>query len=97
MSLTREQIDHIAALARLEISDEERDDFVKKLSSILEYVDTLATADIDGVEPMSHSIAMHNVLREDVERACPSAVRDALVEAFPEKEGDLLKVKAVFS
>lgn len=97
MELTPEQVDHIAGLARLELSEDEREGFRRKLSSVLAYVDTLSEVDVEGVEPMSHSVRVHNVLREDEPAGCDVSTRDALIEAFPEKEDDLLKVKAVFS
>lgn len=97
MKLSPEQIDHIATLSRLAITDEERTRFAEQLSSILEYVDVLGKVDTDGVEPMNHSIALMNVFGADEPMPCDAATRDALLGRFPEREGDLLKVKAVFS
>ncbi len=97
MKLSLEQVDKITALARLELSEEERAAFARQLSSIIEYVDKLQAVDTKDVEPMSHSVAMGNVLREDEAVDCDPGSRLKMIEAFPEKEGDLLKVKAVFS
>jgi aspartyl-tRNA(Asn)/glutamyl-tRNA(Gln) amidotransferase subunit C len=97
MKLSLEQVDKIAALARLELSEEERASFARQLSSIIEYVDKLQAVDTKDVEPMSHSVAMGNVLREDEVIDRDDGTRLKMIEAFPEKEGDLLKVKAVFS
>lgn len=97
MKLSLEQVDKIAALARLELSEEERASFARQLSSIIEYVDKLQAVDTKDVEPMSHSVAMGNVLREDEVVDCEADSRLKMIEAFPEMEGDLLKVKAVFS
>ena len=97
MKLTAEQVDHIAKLARLDLSEEEKGSFQKQLSSILEYVGKLGAVDALDVEPMSHTVELHNVLREDEARDCGDDVRRRCLEAFPDKEGDLLKVKAVFS
>ncbi|MBU0625853.1 Asp-tRNA(Asn)/Glu-tRNA(Gln) amidotransferase subunit GatC [Patescibacteria group bacterium] len=96
MSLTPEEVDKIADLARLELSDEERSAFRYQLSSILDYVGKLSEVDIEGVEPMSHSIPVFNVLREDDLEICNTETRSEIIASFPEKEGDLLKVKAVF-
>lgn len=97
MKLSLEEVERIAALARLELSAEEKVAFVRQLSSILEYVDKLGAANTTDVEPMAHVLPIRNVFREDVAEACDPAVRDALIAAFPDKQSDLLKVKAVFS
>lgn len=97
MKLTPEQVDHIATLSRLSLTDEERTRFAEQLSSILEYVDMLSKVDTADVEPMQHSIALSNVFGADVPAPVDAATREALLNLFPEREGDLLKVKAVFS
>lgn len=97
MRLTGEDIRHIAALARLDLTEDEIEQFGVQLSSILGFVDKLSEVDTEGVEPMSHSIEVHNRLRKDEVYGCDAETRDALVECFPESEEDLLKVKAVFS
>lgn len=97
MQLTPEQVDHIATLSRLSLTDEERTRFAAQLSTILEYVGMLSKVDTEGVEPMNHSVALMNVFGEDVPAPCDGSVRAALLAGFPEREGDLLKVKAVFS
>ena len=96
MKLTAEQIEGIAKLARLDLSEEERSAFQRQLSSILEYVDKLQAADVKGVEPMNHVIPMHNVWGEDVAAGCGEEERARLLAEFPSKEGALLKVKSVF-
>lgn len=97
MGFTGEDIRHVAALARLDLKESEIDQFVDQLSSILGFVDKLSEVDTEGVEPMSHSIEMHNRLRKDEVRGCTQETRDALVDGFPESENETLKVKAVFS
>ena len=97
MKLSLEEVEHIAKLARLEISAEEKNSFQRQLSSVLEYVEQLKAVNTDGVEPMSHSIEMGNVLRPDEAKPCDAAVRQGVIDAFPAKEGSQLKVEAVFS
>lgn len=94
--MSKEQVNHIAELARIRLSEEEVESFRLQLSSILEYVGQLAECRTDGVEPMAHAAPLLNVTREDEVSACDSATRERLLAAFPEREGDLLKVKAVF-
>ena len=97
MSLTPDEVRKIAELSRLKLSDDEQDSFRVQLSSILDYVGQLSEVDISEVEPMSHSVPLTNVLRDDVAASCSDEVRQAVIDAFPERDGDLLKVKAVFS
>jgi aspartyl-tRNA(Asn)/glutamyl-tRNA(Gln) amidotransferase subunit C len=96
MSLNQEQVDKIAELARLELAEDERSKFRDQLSSILDYVGKLAEVETEGIEPMSHSIPITNVMRPDEVAVCDEAVRAGIIEAFPEQEENMLKVKAVF-
>ncbi|MFA6603409.1 MAG: Asp-tRNA(Asn)/Glu-tRNA(Gln) amidotransferase subunit GatC [Patescibacteria group bacterium] len=96
MKLTAVQVEHIAKLARLQLGGQEAERFSRQLSDILEYVEVLARADIAGVEPLAHVVPVVNVLRPDELAVADEAVRRRLIEAFPEREGDLLKVQAVF-
>lgn len=89
-------MDKIAELARLELSDEERDSFQEQLSSILDYVGKLSEVDVQDVEPMSHTVPINNVMRPDEPELCESETREKIIEAFPESEEGMLKVKAVF-
>lgn len=95
--LTPEQVEHIARLAKLDLAPEEKESFAFQLSSVLDYVSQLQDIDTEGVEPMSYPVALENVWGEDEPKPFDGAVRDGLLAAFPEKEGDLLKVKAVFN
>jgi aspartyl-tRNA(Asn)/glutamyl-tRNA(Gln) amidotransferase subunit C len=64
--IEREQVLHVAKLARLGLSDEEVERMAGELSGILEHVDRIAGLDLDGVEPTSHVVELENVLRADV-------------------------------
>ncbi|HCC21771.1 hypothetical protein A2480_04500 [Candidatus Uhrbacteria bacterium RIFOXYC2_FULL_47_19] len=97
MSLSQAEVEKIAELSRLKLFDDECDSFRVQLSSILDYVSQLSEVDISEVEPMSHSVPLINVLRNDVAADCPDNVRQAMIDAFPESDENLLKVKAVFS
>jgi len=66
MSLTAEQLNQVAHLARLELQPEQADHYAKQLSSILDLVGQLSRADTAGVEPMAHPLEMHQRLRPDV-------------------------------
>jgi aspartyl-tRNA(Asn)/glutamyl-tRNA(Gln) amidotransferase subunit C len=64
--IEREQVLHVAKLARLGLTDEEVERMAGELSGILEHVDRIAELDLDDVEPTSHVVALKNVLRADV-------------------------------
>lgn len=65
MSLDKDQVQHIAVLARLKLDDQEFDQAVQKLSSIVDFVDQLSQADTTGVLPMAHPLNESQRLRED--------------------------------
>ncbi len=96
MKLTKKDIEHIASLARLELSDKEKTTYAKQLSVVFEYVEMLNEVDTEGVEETCQVTGLDDVVREDVALACDEAVKKRIIAAFPEKTGDLLKVKAVF-
>jgi aspartyl-tRNA(Asn)/glutamyl-tRNA(Gln) amidotransferase subunit C len=66
VSLDKDQVQHIAVLSRLKISDQEFDQTVEKLSRIVDFVDQLSQADTDNVVPMAHPLNESQRLREDV-------------------------------
>ena len=59
-------VEHVAKLARLELTEEEKEKFTKQLGAILEYAQQMNEIDTTGVEPMAHAIPVVNVMREDV-------------------------------
>jgi aspartyl-tRNA(Asn)/glutamyl-tRNA(Gln) amidotransferase subunit C len=81
--IDRDQVLHVAKLARLGISDEEVDRMAGELSKILEHVETMNELDLDGVEPTSHVVDLTNVLRPDVPR--PSWDREVVLEQAPDR------------
>ena len=96
MSLSREEILKISELAHIALTEDEIETFRHQMSSVLEYVDRLGSVDVKGIEPAAHITGVSNVLREDAVMATDPAVRQALLDAAPAREGDLIKVKAVF-
>ncbi len=66
MKITEETVRYVAALAKLTISEEEKEKTAKDLDHILEYIETMNGLDTEGVEPMSHVLPLKNVFREDV-------------------------------
>lgn len=86
MALNREEVLHVAKLARLSLNPEEVDLFTRQLNDILAYVEKLQEVDTAGVPPMVHAVSNFNVFRED--EAAPGLSRDeGLVNAPVPEEG----------
>jgi aspartyl-tRNA(Asn)/glutamyl-tRNA(Gln) amidotransferase subunit C len=93
MSLTPEEVDHIALLARLDLSPAERERAGRELSQILDHFEQLNQLDTEGVEPTSHVFPVVNVLRTDETR--PSLPRDEALQNAPEQAGGMFQVPRV--
>lgn len=91
--LTEEDVRRVAKLARLNCSDEEIHTFTTQLGSIFEYVDQLSELDTEGVEPLSHCLAVHNVLRDDEVK--PSLSNDEALANAPQRDGEFFAVPKV--
>lgn len=93
MSISREEVKHIAYLSRLDLKENEVDKYTGHISQLLDYVETLKGVNVDQVEPMSHAIPVYNIMRDDVVgESLP--VELALANA-PEKDGPYFKVPRV--
>jgi aspartyl-tRNA(Asn)/glutamyl-tRNA(Gln) amidotransferase subunit C len=79
--IDREQVLHVARLARLKLSDDEVAQMSGELSTILDHIEKIAELDLDGVEPTSHVVELENVLRADEPR--PSLPRERALEQAP--------------
>lgn len=80
MKISKEEIEHIAMLARLSLSEEEKELFISQLSSVLDYMKKLNELDTSDIEPTSHVLPLGNVMRDDTPR--PSVPKeDALMNA----------------
>jgi aspartyl-tRNA(Asn)/glutamyl-tRNA(Gln) amidotransferase subunit C len=93
MRLSRAEVEHVALLGRLKLSDEEIDRFTQQLNSILGYFEDLKQADTSRIASTTHVIPMQNVTRPDVLQ--PSFSPDAALANAPERVGDLFKVPRV--
>jgi aspartyl-tRNA(Asn)/glutamyl-tRNA(Gln) amidotransferase subunit C len=88
--IEREQVLHVAKLARLSFSDEEVDRLAPELSKIVEYVEQMDRLELEGVEPTSHVVELQNVLREDV--PCESLPKERALEQAPDAAGGGFRV-----
>lgn len=94
MTITDETIDYVGILAKLELSDEEKEQAKKDMSDMLAYVSKLNELNTDGVEPMSHTFDVHNVFREDV--VTNNDDRDNMIRNAPESSDGCYKVPKTF-
>jgi aspartyl-tRNA(Asn)/glutamyl-tRNA(Gln) amidotransferase subunit C len=88
--IDREQVLHVAKLARLKLTEPEVERMASELSGILEHVERISELDLDGVEPTSHVIALENVFRPDEPR--PSWDRDEVLESAPDPASGAFRV-----
>jgi aspartyl-tRNA(Asn)/glutamyl-tRNA(Gln) amidotransferase subunit C len=88
--IDRDQVLHVARLARLRLSDEVVERMSGELSGILDHVERISELDLDGVDPTSHVIVLENVLRPDEPR--PSWDRDEVLERAPDPAGGAFRV-----
>jgi aspartyl-tRNA(Asn)/glutamyl-tRNA(Gln) amidotransferase subunit C len=93
VKLTREQVVHIAALARLSLTDEELALYQEQLSAVLEYAERLQALDTDAIPPTATVLPVRNVLRADEPRA--SMARDDILANAPQAEDGCFRVQAV--
>lgn len=93
MSISREEVEHVARLARLELTDEEVERFVDQLSAVLERARRIQSLDLDDVPPTSHPVAIQNVMRAD-EVVEPLSPNDILANA-PDRDGPLFRVPRI--
>jgi aspartyl-tRNA(Asn)/glutamyl-tRNA(Gln) amidotransferase subunit C len=88
--IDREQVLHVARLARLRLSDAEVEAMTGELSSVLGHIEKIGELELDDVEPTSHVVGLENVLRADEPR--PSLPREAALAEAPDSDGDGFRV-----
>ncbi len=93
MALSREQVERVAELARLGLSDDEIDRFQQQLSQVLGHMQALDTVDTSAIPPTAQVIPLSSVMRDDVVR--PSLPVEDVLRNAPRREGDFLKVPPV--
>src|SRR3990167_5791348 len=96
MKLDIKQIEEIARLARLELNEKEKKMYAEQLSVVLDYVEMLNEVNTDGVEETCQVTGLEDVVRKDKVKECAPEIEEKIIENFPEKLGNLLKVRAVF-
>ena len=93
MRLTPEEVEHVALLGRLQLTEEERERFTTQLNSILEHFEQLAQLDTANVPPMTHAVDRSNVFRED--EPSPSLSPEEALQNSPDQARDCFRVPRV--
>lgn len=93
--ISKEQVEHIVKLARIELSEEEKGRFANDLSSILNYVDKLNQVDTSKVGPIKQITGLENIMREDEAKKNDKATREKLLEEAPKRKGDYIQVPKI--
>lgn len=93
MSITIKDVEHIAKLAKLEFSDDEKEKFTHQFNDILKYMEQLNLLDTTNVEPLSQVIELSNVFRDDIVK--PSTPTEEALKNAPDKTEEYFKVPKV--
>ncbi len=91
--INKEEVKHVAKLARLELTDEEVNKYSQQLGSILKYVEQMNEIDTTGIEPMPHAIPVYNVMREDVVKY--EQTKEELMANAPFEEDGFFRVPKI--
>ena len=91
--ITIKDVEHVAKLARLELTEDEKELYTKQLGDVLKYVDQMNEVDTTNVKPMTQVIDFYNVMREDVVNQ--EIGKDALMSNAPEEENGFFKVPKI--
>lgn len=93
--ISKQQVAHVARLARLTLTDEELDLYTAQLASVLQHAADIEALDIEGVPPTAHPFPLSNVLRDDVVR--PSLDREEVLAQAPEVEADRFRIPRILA
>jgi aspartyl-tRNA(Asn)/glutamyl-tRNA(Gln) amidotransferase subunit C len=93
MKITRDEVEHVAKLARLAITEEEKERYTHQLSNILTYIEKLKELDTSKVEPTSHVLPMKNIFREDEVRL--SLPREEILKNAPDRTEEFFSVPKI--
>jgi aspartyl-tRNA(Asn)/glutamyl-tRNA(Gln) amidotransferase subunit C len=91
--ISRDDVEHVARLARLHLTDDEKERMRAQLDAILAYIDKLRALDVEGVEPTSHAVPLVNVMRAD--EPAPSLPQAEALRNAPDRAGEFFRVPRI--
>jgi aspartyl-tRNA(Asn)/glutamyl-tRNA(Gln) amidotransferase subunit C len=91
--IDRKDVEHVARLARLALTEAELERMRVELAAILQYIEKLEAVDVEGVEPTSHAVPLVNVMRDD--EVDPSVEREAMMSNAPDRSGEYFRVPRI--
>ena len=91
--IDRKDVEHVARLARLALTEAELERMRGEMAAILQYIEKLKAVDVEGVEPTSHAVPLVNVMRED--EVEPSVDREAMMRNAPDRSGEFFRVPRI--
>ena len=91
--ISREEVQNVARLARLHLTDEEAERMREQLDAILAYIDKLRELDVEGVEPTAHAVPLVNVMRDDA--LAPCLPQEAALANAPDRAGEFFRVPRI--
>lgn len=96
--LSKKNIEYVARLARIELTEKEKEKYTKELSAILDFVDQLGEVDTEKIEPLYQTTGLTNVMRKDQH---PHGIEESkineIIKQVPETDGNFVRVKAVLN
>jgi aspartyl-tRNA(Asn)/glutamyl-tRNA(Gln) amidotransferase subunit C len=93
--INKETLKHLEELARIEIDEKKQEKMISDLGNILGHFEELREVNTEGIEPMAGGTVEKNIFREDNDISSRGN-REKIIDSFPEKDGDFLKVPAIF-
>jgi aspartyl-tRNA(Asn)/glutamyl-tRNA(Gln) amidotransferase subunit C len=91
--ISREEVQHVARLARLHLTDDEAERMREQLDAILAYIDKLRELDVEGVEPTAHAVPLVNVMRDDAPTPC--LPQEGALANAPDRAGEFFRVPRI--
>jgi aspartyl-tRNA(Asn)/glutamyl-tRNA(Gln) amidotransferase subunit C len=93
MGISRQDVEHVALLSRLELSEGEKEQFTHQLNDILQYMNKLRSLATDGIEPTAHILPMNNIFRDD--NSEPGMERELALANAPKQRKGLFEVPRI--
>ncbi len=95
MSVSKKEVEYVASLARITLSEEEKEIYTGQFNTILDYIHIINKLDLEEVEPTTHVLPINNIFRPDVAKTGARNLVEKVFEEAPEKEKDFFRVPSI--